>query len=181
MVRGKPGFERVMWAFRNVLIQSVAWLFCNLKSPTDGSGPIAAYQPLVRSVEPLKTSLQDVLLPNFPRTLTREDHEQFASLLEWITLVTNLAPKVLHDDAIDSYLSRHQVPYSSGQDHGTALDIVRLRWAGFASPKFVSQILLAALKACDEEWFALCTTAFSGEAYTLLKTSDQTFIWEYMD
>ena len=36
MVHGKKGFERIVWAFKNVLNQSVAWLFFDLASGSDG-------------------------------------------------------------------------------------------------------------------------------------------------
>jgi ribonuclease P/MRP protein subunit RPP40 len=30
MLHGKKGFERIVWAFKNVLNSSVSWLFCDL-------------------------------------------------------------------------------------------------------------------------------------------------------
>lgn len=36
MLHGKKGFERIAWAFKNVLDHSVAWLFCDLTSESDG-------------------------------------------------------------------------------------------------------------------------------------------------
>lgn len=36
MLHGKKGFERIAWAFRNVLTESVAWLFCDLASESNG-------------------------------------------------------------------------------------------------------------------------------------------------
>lgn len=45
MLHGKKGFERIVWAFNNVLDQSVAWLFCDLsqgaKSMADGQFTLA--------------------------------------------------------------------------------------------------------------------------------------------
>lgn len=32
MLHGKKGFERIVWAFKNVLSHSVAWLFYDLES-----------------------------------------------------------------------------------------------------------------------------------------------------
>ena len=32
MVHGKKGFERIVWAFKNVLNASVTWLFHNFNS-----------------------------------------------------------------------------------------------------------------------------------------------------
>lgn len=34
MLHGKKGFERIVWAFKNVLNHSVEWLFCDLQSAT---------------------------------------------------------------------------------------------------------------------------------------------------
>lgn len=36
MLHGKKGFERVVWAFNNVLVQSVAWLFYDLNVAANG-------------------------------------------------------------------------------------------------------------------------------------------------
>ena len=33
MLHGKKGFERIVWAFKNVLNASVTWLFCDLDAP----------------------------------------------------------------------------------------------------------------------------------------------------
>lgn len=38
MQHGKKGFERVKWAFKNVLIDSVAWLFADLEHDDISSG-----------------------------------------------------------------------------------------------------------------------------------------------
>ena len=36
MLHGKKGFERIVWAFKNVLNQSVAWLFFDLTTSSGG-------------------------------------------------------------------------------------------------------------------------------------------------
>lgn len=36
MLHGKKGFERIVWAFKNVLNHSIAWLFYDLESDTNG-------------------------------------------------------------------------------------------------------------------------------------------------
>jgi len=36
MVHGKKGFERIIWAFKNVLGTSVSWLFHDLGEEIDG-------------------------------------------------------------------------------------------------------------------------------------------------
>ena len=36
MLHGKKGFERIVWAFKNVLNQAVTWLFHNHDATSDG-------------------------------------------------------------------------------------------------------------------------------------------------
>lgn len=38
MLHGKKGFERIVWAFGNVLGHSLAWLFCDLEPASQGGG-----------------------------------------------------------------------------------------------------------------------------------------------
>lgn len=38
MLRGKKGFDRILWAFNNVLNDSLAWLFCDLAGSDLGEG-----------------------------------------------------------------------------------------------------------------------------------------------
>jgi Ribonuclease P 40kDa (Rpp40) subunit len=37
MLHGKRGFERVVWAAKNVLNRSLTWLFYNLRATDDGN------------------------------------------------------------------------------------------------------------------------------------------------
>ncbi|KAL9038821.1 MAG: hypothetical protein Q9180_002902, partial [Flavoplaca navasiana] len=37
MLHGKKGFDKIVWAFKNVLDNAVAWLFCDLEVKPDGS------------------------------------------------------------------------------------------------------------------------------------------------
>ena len=38
MLHGKKGFDRIVWAFKNVLNQTLAWLFCDLESRPEDHG-----------------------------------------------------------------------------------------------------------------------------------------------
>lgn len=42
MLHGKKGFDRIVWAFSNVLNQSVTWLFYDLESESTQDGGAAA-------------------------------------------------------------------------------------------------------------------------------------------
>ncbi|KAK0267945.1 hypothetical protein LTR35_015877 [Friedmanniomyces endolithicus] len=185
MVRGKPGFDRVVWAFRNVLNHSVTWLFHDLEAKTDGSGPIAVHQPLVRKVEPIVEELDGAVMFATPESLEQDDHSLATELLEWVTMAANLSPRLQRNDSIDSYLSKYNVtlPTSDGDasGHPETQDLVRIRWHGLAHASFVSKVFMTALKACGDDWFAISATSFSGEAYVILKTGERTLTWEYLD
>lgn len=163
----------------------MAWLFYDLKSETDGTGPIAAHQPFVRSVEAEVEHLDKVSVPVSPAKVEQDASSEATELLEWLSLVANQSPRVQSDDKIDPYLSRYRVPDGPiGKDGGPIPNTERLailRWHGFVPASFVSKILLAALRASADGWFAISATSFSGEAYTILKTGDRTLTWEYMD
>ncbi|KAK1094389.1 hypothetical protein LTR48_000378 [Friedmanniomyces endolithicus] len=185
MVRGKPGFDRVVWAFRNVLNHSVTWLFHDLKAKTDGSGPIAVHQPLVRKIEPSVEELDGAVMFATPESLEQDDHSLATELLEWVTMAANLSPRLQRNDSIDSYLSKYNVTLPTGNgdagDHPETQDLARIRWHGFAHASFVSKVFMTALKACGDDWFAISATSFSGEAYVILKTGERTLTWEYLD
>ncbi|KAK3109418.1 hypothetical protein LTR53_017356 [Teratosphaeriaceae sp. CCFEE 6253] len=182
MVKGKPGFERIRWAFRNVLNRTVTWLLCNINARTDGTGPIAIHQPLVRSVQPSISPPEDAIVPAFPETLEEADHSLAAELLEWLTLLASNSPRVYHNDGIDPYLSRYSLPGALGEGGDAGVQrVVRIRWHGFLHATFVSKIFLIALKACGGRWFSLCTTAVGHEAYTILHSEGRTMTWEYED
>ncbi|KAK1809542.1 hypothetical protein LTR12_016104 [Friedmanniomyces endolithicus] len=164
MVRGKPGFDRVVWAFRNVLNHSVTWLFHDLKAKTDGSGPIAVHQPLVPKIEPSVEELDGAVMFATPESLEQDDHSLATELLEWHKYNVTL-------------------PTSDGDasGHPETQDLARIRWHGFAHASFVSKVFMTALKACGDDWFVISATSFSGEAYVMLKTGERTLTWEYLD
>lgn len=45
MLHGKKGFERLLYACKNVLSQPVTWLFCNLS--TSGKAPLLSSNPIL--------------------------------------------------------------------------------------------------------------------------------------
>ena len=47
MLHGKKGFERIIWAFKNVLTDSVTWLFYDFK-PQNGGNNQGKVSPLAR-------------------------------------------------------------------------------------------------------------------------------------
>lgn len=176
MVRGKKGFERIVWAFKNVLNQSLTWLFVDLKGANDGTGPIAAHAPKVKAIEPQIRTIEAVLMPQLPLTLQEHEYAEATELLEWLSLVMSGSPRIRKNDNIDAYLSRYRPPTPSATE-----DLVHLHWHGFISPSFVQRVLQSTLKGSGENWFAMSAAAFDGKAYTFLHREHHTLTWEYQD
>jgi len=185
MVRGKKGFERVVWALSNVLNHSVTWLFYDLKAPNDGTGPISAHQPTLRSVEPETVTLRDALVPDFSAALVQDESEDATAMLEWLSLACNLSPRLQNDDSIDLYLCRYRVPhttsYADALSSTSPKDLVRFHWHGFMPSGFITKVLLAVMKASGDRWFGLSAQSFSGHAYTVLESGGRILTWEYAD
>ncbi len=177
MVRGKHGFERIVWSFRNVLNHSLKWLFYDLKGPNDGSGAIATHQPSIKIVEPQVTTLPEVSSPPIPKDISEKDYECAQELFEWITLAMSGSPRVQQGDDIDPALSRYQIPASHGETQ--VQDLMTLEWRGFLPAPFIQKVLLATLKAAGSSWFALSVNSFDGKAYTILQNGEHTMTWEY--
>lgn len=184
MVRGKKGFERVLWAFKNVLDYSVTWLFCDLQAGASGQGPIVEHQPIITTVEPEVSGFANVVVPRFPDEVGERNEDIAEELLEWISLVNMGSPRVRQDDDMDAYLSRYQVPEFtavSGEISKGVAELTHFRWHGLLPAHFVLKIYLAALKAAGNEWFALTATGFDERTYTILQDGKHTMAWEYSD
>ncbi|KAF2733175.1 hypothetical protein EJ04DRAFT_277525 [Polyplosphaeria fusca] len=204
MVHGKKGFSRLQWACKNVLNQSLTWLFYKSNPPStkalpEGSEPISQHHPFVHSVTPTATILQNISVPMMTVTdLDRlYEQEQSLSLLEWLSLVELHSPRVRKADRIDSFLSRYEVP-----DFGKSLctkNLVHVNWRGFIPAQFVKDLHLLVRKfglkvARDEHdgeggtknqdedrWFALTGRAFEGYGgcYTVMQFAGRdTVTWE---
>ena len=184
MVRGHKGFERVIWAFKNVLNHSLTWLFFDLRGSNDGLGQISSHQPKVLEVEPQFETRTAVQVPEIPDRLEEEEHRYATQLLEWLTLVAMGSQRIQDDDQIDPYLSRYRVPLGRSESSSTTYpdveDIVKIHWHGLIPPSFVQSILLATLKTGDN-WFAFNAKSFDGKAYAFLHNNHHTSTWEYLD
>ena len=186
MVRGKKGFERIVWAFKNVLNQSVAWLFYDMNnSSNDGSGPVAIHQPAVRKVEPEVINLENMVVPQFSSELGEDDYIEAMEVLEWLTLAFQDSPRLRADDRIDPYLCRYQVPNWSAEadvpGQLSSTNLVAIRWHGLVTANFALRIFLAGLRASKNGWIAVNASAFDGNTYTSLITNGRSLTWEYND
>lgn len=179
MLPGKNGFDRIAWAFKNVLNSSLTWLFCDLGNADIVGGPLNLHQPTIKRIDPNHVRLENALVPVMPDELLEEDYADAAELLEWISLAMMGSPRLLKGDDVDTFLSRYSVPATFGEPG--AENLVRLSWEGLIPPSFSQKIFLAVLKSCGDRWAAVNGAAFSGEAYTILVTNGHSTTWQYKD
>ncbi|GME23122.1 Ribonuclease p 40kda subunit [Neofusicoccum parvum] len=180
MLHGKKGFERIVWAFKNVLNQSVTWLFHDLQSSDKPpSGPILAHHPQLQAARPDLARLSRVKLPALTSLPDLCDPEYGAEVLEWFGLVSLGSPRIDAADDLDSFLSRYTVPMpyraDGDADEPSVRTVARLRWRGLVPPMFLLRLWMAARKGVasgevsgGEAWMALSVAGFGGEAYTML-------------
>lgn len=189
MLPGHKAFERLQWAFKNVLDASLAWLFYDLRSPLtvngEVQGALAAHAPTIKALGPSPEPLQQVLCPSFhlSEDASEEDaREEAAELLEWLSMTMSLSPRVQKGDSMDSFLCRYRPA-----EGVNPVDLVSYQWRCFAPAAFVLKVLLAALKAsfssttAGDGWFALSSASFDGKGYTILKHGSEVLTWNYAD
>ncbi|KAF2094476.1 hypothetical protein NA57DRAFT_46429 [Rhizodiscina lignyota] len=190
MLHGKKGFERIVWAFKNVLNSSLTWLFVDMNAK-DGINsddtPIKKHHPFEYQVQPVITRMPSVLIPAFPPLEINKigiDHAE--ELFEWLGLVVLNSPRIRAGDEIDPFLCRYEVPRLIGandipieQENGPT-SVVKLRWHSFASTKAVLDIFLLALRAANTSgWIAVNVSGFDGRSCTVLGIEGKEyFCWE---
>ena len=154
MLHGKKGFERIVWAFKNVLNHSVTWLFHELVSNSEhgkaiavarsldnkatdfsiakGDSPITKHHPVTKECAHQMKTTERVSAPNLnpPHSSDSDEHFEDWALetSEWLSLVALESPRILSEDPIDPFLSRYQVPHN---DSGKVFNMVTLTWTGF--------------------------------------------------
>lgn len=148
MKHGKKGFGRLEWACKNVLNQSLTWLFHNLNAPfaeslAQGNEVLSRYAPWLNTIEPNGNILKGVLAPRLlTSNLTRLYNEEDAmALLEYIDMVELESPRIKEEDNIDPHLCRYEVPdFGSGT---TLMNLVVAKWTGFIPPTFARDVFVA--------------------------------------
>ncbi|QSS49267.1 hypothetical protein I7I53_09581 [Histoplasma capsulatum var. duboisii H88] len=176
MLHGKKGFERIVWAFKNVLTTSVTWLFCDLtQSPTysEEDAPIKKHYPQILQCTPEVNILGSITVP--PLFLSGLEtgtgleflHETCDEIQEWLGLVFLNSPRVHANDTIDPYLSRYAPP---NQDECRPVDLVRISWEGLLPSAWITQLFAFTLRkftfglSKTDGWFALTSLALGREA-----------------
>ncbi|KAL4896683.1 ribonuclease P 40kDa subunit-domain-containing protein [Aspergillus ambiguus] len=208
MLHGKKGFERIVWAFKNVLNQSVAWLFYDLSPGSNGISEdtsLKGNHPHIIDTKMLFTRHADILAPSLSqinvtdRSPEEDLRESCEELSEWLGMVALGSPRVKKDDDTDPFLCRYSVPGPEGSPQ--CLNLVSLKWHGFIPPKWILQLFITLLRETQRvpvegTWFALTSNALRRDAvegkdgYTIMtlpkdankhpKGSRSCVCWEYV-
>ncbi|KAJ9627710.1 hypothetical protein H2203_002922 [Taxawa tesnikishii (nom. ined.)] len=169
MVRGRKGFDRIVWAFENI--------FSRHRTTIRSS---ATHQDC-RAGQPICDRCPS---PPFPAAISENEDQEALELLEWMRLVSLSSPRVRAGDAPEPVLYRYGIPQFSdttandGAEQDTSKNLVRLRWHGLIPAQFASGVLSAAVQTTGDEWCAMTAQAFDGKSYTILKNGGNAMTWE---
>lgn len=146
MIHGKKGFERIVWAFKNVLNNAVTWLFYDFEargSTQPSTQPIAKHHPIRKTISPKISHLGGIRLPeltNMSLTNANGEFEDWAvEIHEWLSLIALQSPRLRSDDHIDPYLCRYSVPES---ESSLISSVVILQWTGFIPASWIRCLLV---------------------------------------
>ncbi|KAL9094288.1 MAG: hypothetical protein Q9165_003428 [Trypethelium subeluteriae] len=188
MVHGKKGFNRIEWAFRNVLNHTLCWLFYDLHTPANSSeanaaSPLAKHHPFQETVKLEVNHIERTRIPTFFPAAGLQDYEYAAELLEWLGLALLDSPRIRADDAIDPYLSRYVIPVAQdaeGKEAGVGTrNLVNLKWHGFIPSSFVEKLFMKARRQAGQDWFALSVCGFQDGGYSVLHAGRDVLTWEW--
>lgn len=197
MVRGKKGFERLIYACKNVLDKPMTWLFADL-SPSNAKdqmkeGPIKPFEPIWKPLFPQIKHLKNQRSPlfhrsNLPKKLDTDicrDPELMQELLEWIGMMSINSSRLQHDDNTNRYLCCYDLPTTvlltpadSPRDDTQQEfeDVVHLRWQAMIPSSFVVSLFVllrdtmresAASSSPLPSWFTFTGRSLQGSAVTV--------------
>ncbi|KAK7964068.1 hypothetical protein PG996_008242 [Apiospora saccharicola] len=162
---GKKGFDRLLYACKNVFNLPLTWLFLNLSQTTDPD-PLAEFAPVKYTSSPFVMEDPHTLIPVVtpPQSSLgnggKLDLEEFATdMYEWLSLVRLDSPRISTGDKIDPYLSRYSVPKVQGDPKPATL--CKVSWQGFIDPNWTRQVLVdLIISTSSRSWFAMSTSSF---------------------
>ncbi|KAL8728694.1 MAG: hypothetical protein Q9181_005253 [Wetmoreana brouardii] len=152
-MHGKKRFERIVWAFKNVL-------------------------NIVTATVSIPGSLGLEAAPRPPA----EFEDRVVEISEWLSLASLQSPRIQQDDQIDPYLCRYSKPDRDAAKAGKLvclrwLGFIPAEWLRHMFVVLVEQCLKRSTPSA--RWFALSCQAFQTEivdcrnGYTILGLSDQ--------
>lgn len=203
MKDGKKGFERIKWAFKNVLVDSITWLFLDLEHKDVNSGmfisyhgdrlpsinisstgPITTQHPQIQHLILNKNHIPNVIPPFIHDAEIIQDPIYTEQLFEWLGLAFLNSSRISTTDTTDRYLCEYRLPDDFELSPGASRreqNLVHLQWRGMAGSVFVRELWLELRKALktgkdDEEglWFAIGVLCFEEkEGFTVLCTGGE--------
>ncbi|KAL4759093.1 ribonuclease P protein subunit p40 [Aspergillus foveolatus] len=181
MLHGKKGFQRVEWAFKNVLNKPTTWLFFDLGTESTGVAEgkpgdptLKGNNPELISCEPVLTTYDKVVTPSFSElhatTQSEPDLRDICGeVSEWLAMVSLRSRRVSATDNIDPYLCRYVAPEISHKV-ATAIDLISLKWGGLIPSHWIMQLFITlfrknAPRLCKTPaWFALSANTLGRDA-----------------
>ena len=142
MVHGKKGFERIVWACKNVLSASLSWLFCDIGTPTPDQypDPLAKHHPNQESIAPAITQTNSARIPSVAASqANQKDKAWISELHEWLSLVSLQSPRIKANDSTDPYLCRY---IDSSYDAPQVCDLVSIKWTGFLPALWIRSLFI---------------------------------------
>lgn len=173
MLHGKKGFERLVYAAKNVLNQSLTWLFCDLDSANiqSGSSSLNQHHPTIVQGDPLHSVLKHVLSPPFSQAFSDSinstisgafDAEARYELIEWLGLVVLESPRVLRSDSIDPHLSRYSAPEGSAEIQSLRI----IKWQGMIGARWLTRMLNTCMLVSPDLFSSRAIPPFSRQKRT---------------
>lgn len=198
MLHGKKGFERLVWASKNVLNRRTTWLFVDLGASGELKGqqvsttcndiathlclgPIEQFKLAVKTFRPTYREIDGCPLPHVDAEEAIADPIYEEQLLEWLGLVLLNSPRIMKDDSVDPYLCRYEFPESADvRAKGDATSkLHRVQWRGFMPTRFITMMLLQIRKEAEKSWFAMNVSTFGGAAYTFMcRRGKESLLWD---
>lgn len=190
MVRGRPGFNRLIHACRTVLTQEIKWLFADLAPPSDSSAPVAAFDPVRRDLDVTIEPMEDHLVPFFPLEAD-VGSEALTEWLEYLSLAFMGSARLRAGHEADPALCRYSVPELVGAEPERC-DLARLHVRGMVPATVAAGVLAKCIGAVRREgdsddaagegrrpWVAIRVQSFHGGNCVIFISSGRACIWEY--
>lgn len=94
------------------------------------------------AVVPRIAMMKGALVPPMSQAEDKEWVDEAQALLEWLALLSLDSPRVSHEDSIDPFLSRYEVPdFNNAEPTG----VIRVRWQGLLPAQWVTNLWLSSL------------------------------------
>ncbi|KAL6907270.1 ribonuclease P 40kDa subunit domain-containing protein [Trichoderma evansii] len=163
MLHGRKRFDRLVYACKNVLNQSMKWLVCNAST----SGLLESLNATKVTPSPrlaTDTGVNQISLRMPSTILAQGDRESLeysaTEMYEWLSLVRLESPRIVAGDSIDPYLSRYSPPEIDSAKAQT--QVCKLSWQGILSSSWLRGLFVDIVTSCpSQSWFALSATTFS--------------------